>query len=383
MTGSKVEGSSLGTGDWGLGTISQIPLLEPTARAALPVLDERASRGATFHEVPVKAILNGPASTGMGFWSLNPYVGCEFGCTYCYARETHKWRVERAEGEKGKGKGEEQNAPPPHIVGRGPGGGVPAWLAFEKQILVKTSAAAVLRRTLFPAKLAGASLVIGTATDPYQPAERWFRLTQGILEALLGWRGLSLGIITKSPLVLRDLPLLQQLAERHELSVNISLASVDAALLRRIEARSPAPHARLRALKGLTDGGINAGLLVAPILPGITDSKEALAAVMAAGKAAGARYVIGSALRLGPAARSRFLPHLAEEFPELVERYRRRFSYRNSAGKDYTAALSRRIRALQQVYGFPVNAGMSGRRRADSEPATEKIPDMVEQWTLL
>ena len=102
-----------------------------------------------------------------------------------------------------------------------------------------------------------------------------------MLEALLGWRGLSLGIITKSPLVLRDLPLLQQLAQRHELSVNISISSTDGPLLRRIEVRSPAPHARLRALKGLTDGGIHAGLLIAPIIPGITDSRESLAALMA------------------------------------------------------------------------------------------------------
>ncbi|MBK7925765.1 MAG: radical SAM protein [Gemmatimonadetes bacterium] len=268
----------------------QLALLDPPANrragAPLPVLEERASRGASFHEVPVKAILNSPATTGMGFWSLNPYVGCEFGCTYCYARETHKWVTEKA----------------------GVKAVLPPWAAFEKQILVKTSAAHVLTRTLFPARLAGASLVIGTATDPYQPAERRFRLTRQILEALLGWRGLSLGLITKSPLILRDVDLLTQLAERHELSINISLASTDAGLLRRLEARSPAPHARLRALKGLTDAGLHAGLLIAPILPGISDSRAQLAALFQAGKDAGARYAVGAALRLGPAARTRFLP---------------------------------------------------------------------------
>jgi len=332
--------------------------------AALPVLDARA-RGTPFHEVPVKAILNSPATTGMGFWSLNPYVGCEFGCTYCYARETHKWVMEKAPVR--------------------PSAALPAWLAFEKQILVKTSAAAVLTRTLFPAKLKGASLVIGTATDPYQPAERRFRLTRGILEALRGWKGLSIGIITKSPLILRDVDVLKELAERHEVTVNISITSVDPLLLRRLEARSPAPHARLRAVKGLVDAGIHAGLMVAPVVPGVSDSREQLAAVMAAGKAAGARYVIGAALRLGPAARARFLPHLAEEFPELVDRYTHRFGHSESPGQDYVDALSRRIRSLQREYGFPVNSGMNGRQRHGSRTprSASAIPAVAEQWSLL
>jgi DNA repair photolyase len=392
---------------------AQLPLLSaspPVRPSALPVLDERASRGASFLEVPVKAILNSPATTGMGFWSLNPYVGCEFGCTYCYARETHKWVMERADGRTGgradasavmdppasigvEGNGTEEPSADPLVrqsaqslpaspPARRPA--LPPWLAFEKQILVKTTAAAVLRRTLFPAKLAGASLVIGTATDPYQPAERRFRLTRSILEALLGWRGLTLGIITKSPLILRDLRILQQLAARHDLSVNISLSSTDAALLRRIEARSPAPHARLRALKGLTDGGINAGLLVAPILPGLTDSREALAALLRAARSAGACYVAGFPLRVGPATRARFLPHLAREFPELAERYARHFNGRDTARREYIDALSARFKALQREYGFSTDSSMSGSRRRyrqASKPAG--VPEMVEQWRLL
>ncbi|MFI5209071.1 MAG: radical SAM protein [Gemmatimonadales bacterium] len=334
----------------------QLSLLSARPPVRLPVLDVR-QRGTSFHQVPVKAILNSPASTGMGFWSLNPYVGCEFGCTYCYARDTHRWVVERLEGQGG-GQADGRTLKDSLAVAGGPSAHPPdrpsASDAFEHRILVKTSAAAVLQRTLFPAKLAGATLVIGTATDPYQPAERRFRLTRSVLEALLGWRGLTLGITTKSPLILRDLALLQQLAARHTLSVNISLASVDAALLRRIEARSPAPHARLRALKGLTDGGIHAGLLIAPVLPGITDSRESLAAVLAAGKAAGARYAVGLALRLGSAARHRFLPHLAQEFPELVERYEQHYARRQSAQRTYTEALGRRLRALQREFGFPV-----------------------------
>ena len=392
----------------------QLALLDPPAHrrggAPLPVLEERASRGASFHEVPVKAILNSPATTGMGFWSLNPYVGCEFGCTYCYARETHKWVTEKAVGRLGGstvGSSGESSAgteaapdaraaeppsrqaaePPSRQAAEPPSrraAALPPWEAFEKQILVKTSAAHVLTRTLFPARLAGASLVIGTATDPYQPAERRFRLTRQILEALLGWRGLSLGLITKSPLILRDVDLLTQLAERHELSINISLASTDAALLRRLEARSPAPHARLRALKGLTDAGLHAGLLIAPILPGISDSRAQLAALFQAGKDAGARYAVGAALRLGPAARTRFLPHLAEEFPELTRRYAHRYGTRTGAGKDYTEALARRIKSLQEEFGYPTAVGMSGRARLQGyQRRGQAIPESAEQWTLL
>lgn len=374
------------------GRRGQLQLLPPRPPAPLPTLDQR-QRGTSFHEVPVKAILNSPATTGMGFWSLNPYVGCEFGCTYCYARDTHRWAIERASGradgqtdsessivtsgaDEAEARAEPLSVRPPVRLSPSED--------FERRILVKTSAAAVLQRTLFPAKLAGATLVIGTATDPYQPAERRFRLTRSVLEALLGWRGLKLAIITKSPLILRDLPLLQQLAKRHEFTVNISLASLDSPLLRRIEMRSPAPHARLRALKRLTAGGIHAGILIAPILPGITDSKPALEALMAAGKEAGACYVVGSALRLGSAARTRFLPHLDQEFPELAERYRRHFERKDRPDRSYTDALAQRLERLQLKYGFPVKEGMRRRRQLEGRAApTGPADDASEQETLL
>lgn len=294
--------------------------------AGLMPLDQRA-RGTEFLALPVRSVLNSAVATGMGFWSLNPYVGCEFGCTYCYARDTHRWAFERM------GQSADQ-------------------LDFERRILVKPEVADALARTLDPARLGKAPLVIGTATDPYQPAERRFRLTRRVLEALLGWRGLSLGLITKSPLVTRDLDVLQRLAERHELSVSISLATVDARLARRLELRSPVPSARLRALSRLTRGGIHAGLLVAPVIPCVTDGRAALDALFRAAKEAGARFVAWAALRLGPAARRRFLPHLAREFPGLAERYERHYAGRQSVDRAYQQALSRRLRALRDKYGF-------------------------------
>src|ERR1051325_10941673 len=327
--------------------VSQLPLpLEPAPRA-LPVLDER-ERGTRFLALPVRRVLNSPATTHMPFWSLNPYVGCEFGCSYCYARRTHEWTMERTERRKGgKAEGDE-----PTTDDNLPSFRLSAFSSFEHDILVKQGAPEVLLRTLDPSRIGGTTVLIGTATDPYQPAERRFLLTRRLLEALLQHRGLSLGLITKSPLVTRDLDLLTQLAQRHKLCINLSVASTDAALLRRLEARSPAPHARLRALERLTRAGIEAGLMIAPILPGITDGWASLAALMEAAKAAGARFVHGAPLRLGPAARAGFLPVLKREFPELVARYERRYGPGGHAGKDYERALQRRLRSLRAAVGF-------------------------------
>ena len=297
----------------------------------LPVLDERA-RGTTFYGLAVDRVLNSSDTTGMGFWSLNPYVGCEFGCAYCYARGTHRWVSERA--------------------------GLPnddrtAAERFERQIFVKQDVPAVLRRTLDPAKLGGQTLLIGTATDPYQPAERRFQVTRSVLETLREFRGLTISITTKSPLVARDTKLLQELARHHDVSVSISIISLDAELVRRLEPKSPLPHTRIRAMRVLARAGVEVGALIAPIVPGLTDGWGALGGLMAAAKEAGASYAVGSALRLGDVARAGLLPLLEREFPDLAARYHERYRRRHGAGQDYLAALARRVRTLQQIHGFP------------------------------
>ena len=307
-----------------------LPMAPASPSRSLPVLDRR-NRGTVFLELPVRSVLNSPATTHMGFWSINPYVGCEFGCSYCYARDTHKWTIERKTDRA-----------------------VDPLDDFEKRILVKAGAAEVLARTLEPGKLGSHSLVIGTATDPYQPAERKFGVTRRILEMLLRYRGLSIGIITKSALVARDAELLRQLTERHDVSVNISLATLDAKLARRLEPRSPVPRARLRALRTLTRAGVHAGLLIAPILPGITDDTAGLTALMAAGRDHGARYAVGSPLRLSNTIKQRFLPMLRHEFPELVEKYERHYHSRDYVSRSYHQALKRRLAGLQRKLGFPV-----------------------------
>ena len=343
-------------------TPRQLELL-PSTGAADPtwqVLDERG-RGTRFLALSVRSVLNSSAATGMGFWSINPYVGCEFGCTYCYARDTHRYAMERS-----------GVSPEP----------LPAWQAFEQRILVKTGVAEVLARTLDPARLGEHSLVIGTATDPYQPAERRFRLTRRILEVLLQHRGLAIGIITKSPLVTRDVDLLRRLTERHEVTVNISLATLDRKLARRLELRSPVPEARIRALGRLTAAGIPAGLLLAPILPGITDDRAGLDRLMGAAKEAGARYVVGSALRLGPAARQRFLPVLTREFPALAERYARHYARSEGASTAYQRALAQRLHELQHRHGFQLEEARHRRRQLE-EPRAAGAPVSEDQPLLL
>src|SRR5574341_1540622 len=350
----------------------QLPLLPsadpPIRPSALPVLDHRL-RGTKFVSLGVRSVLNDPGQTGMDFWSLNPYVGCEFGCTYCYARYAHRYVVERAH---------DQGRLSDAEVGefRGPHG----WEAFEQRIFVKDQVLGALesdlRRYLRSASptaksfrvrprspLGSDPIVIGTATDPYQPAERRFRLTRGILQRLARCEGLSVGIITKSPLITRDRDVLLRLQQRNDVEVYVSLISVDARLIRLVEARSPHPAARLGALAKLSAAGVNAGLIVAPVLPGISDDRPGLEALFRAARAAGARFVHGGPLRLYPGIRERFLPVLARHFPDLLERYRRAYQKQGAAPRAYARALSRRLKRLQREFGFPENEGMADRYR--------------------
>ena len=342
----------------------QLSLLPRLPAAPLPVLDQR-ERGARFIEWEVRSVLNTPETTRMGYWSINPYVGCEFGCSYCYARETHRFAIERADGRLG---GQADSSLPP-------------FEAFEKDILVKADVADVLAKTLDPTKLKESSLVIGTATDPYQPAERTFKLTRQILERLRSYRGLSVGIITKSPLVTRDIDVLQELSRIHEISVNISLATASAALARRLERRSPIPSARLRALKTLVRRGIHAGLLVAPILPGISDDRPGLADLFAAAKDAGAYYVHGHALRLDPVLGPRFIALVEQEFPHLAERYHSHFKDRYHVTREYQEALTRRLNELQREYGFAETRTL--RQRGPAPRQGQRRPAEQEQVSLL
>ena len=303
----------------------------PSTPRSLPLLGEQ--KDIRYFAVSPGSVMNGPAATGMGFWSLNPYVGCAFGCAYCYARYAHRYAAERLEAKTlslGEPRAEEADPVPP-------------WLAFERRIMVKRDAGALVRRALRrPATLAGVrsdGVVIGTATDPYQPAERRFRVTRSVLEALAEHDDLTVTIITKSPLVTRDLDVLVRIADRSRLSVHVSLITVDRELARRLEPRAPTPEARLRGIARLRAHRIEVGVNVMPVLPGITDAPEQLDALIRALKGADASYVGACALRLRRTARERYLPFIESEFPELASRYRGAYARGHQVNERYRTGL--------------------------------------------
>jgi DNA repair photolyase len=319
-------------------------------------LDQR-QRGTRFVSLPIASVLNSPAQTGMDFWSVNPYVGCEFGCSYCYARFTHQYVTERA-----------------------PAGGsrrpAATWTDddFEQTIFVKAGAAEVLALTLRPARLGGHAVVIGTATDPYQPAERTFRLTRRVLETLAQYHGLDVGIITKSPLVARDIDVLKKLQERSAVTVNVSLIATDVELVRRLEPRTPMPAVRLKVLEQLVHAGIYAGVIMAPVVPGVSDDVPRLTAMVQAAKDAGARFIHAHPLRLYANVRRRFLPVVAEHWPALLPRYEKAFDARGIVTPAYAAALSRRMKKIRSALGMS-----DGRTAAQPHRRTEGWPEVVQQ----
>src|SRR3954471_18738027 len=333
------------------------------ASRQLPVIGEQ--KDIRYYASPAKSVLNGPETTGMGFWSINPYIGCAFGCAYCYARYTHRYVMERAASDEKMTDvlDEAYNKLPP-------------WLAFERNIFVKKNAPEVLSRTLrFGSDkhlklLAGEAIVIGTATDPYQPAERRFRITRGILEVLSEHPGLSVTIITKSPLITRDIDLLSRINRLSDLSVHISLITLNRDLARRIEPRAPTPESRVRALARLREAGIDAGINCMPVLPGITDNPSDLEALVKRVSEVGATYVGACALRLRASARKRYLPFIAQEFPHLEERYRNTYAWSHHAGDKYREGLSRFFEKLCAEYGV---RGWSGRDDEDEEG--DETPD--------
>src|ERR1700681_460584 len=254
-------------------------------------------------------------------WAINPYRGCEFACKYCYARYTHEF-MELRDG-----------------------------VDFERKIFVKQHTASLLRSELKKVKR-GESIAIGTATDPYQPAERRFEVTRAILEEMAKHSGLEIGIVSKSNMVIRDADILRQVSDRNQLFVNVTVTTVDAELARKLEPRAPRPDLRLEAVRQLSLAGIHAGVICAPVLPEITDHPRDLEALVRAAKEAGAKYIYANALFLKPCSAAVFMPFLEQQFPTLVERYRTRYADRSFLPDGYTRRLSQLMAALRKKYGF-------------------------------
>src|SRR5260370_12325902 len=222
-------------------------------------------------------------------------------------------------------------------------------IEFERKIFGKQQAAALLRSELKKVKL-GEEIAIGTATDPYQAAERRFEVTRAILEELAQHSGLAIGIVTKSNLVTRDTEILRRVGERNRISVSVTVTTVDVELARKLEPRAPRPDLRLEAVRQLNLAGVEAGVICAPVLPESTDRPRDLEALVKAASEAGAKYVFANPLFLKPCSAAVFLPFLEENFPKLVELYRTRYADRAFLPKGYGHRLSQAMAVLRRKY---------------------------------
>lgn len=265
----------------------------------------------TYVEQPCKSVLN--RAQGMPFkWTINPYTGCSHACRYCYARGFYL----RAD----KGSAAD----------------------FDRVIYIKSNAPELLRQELARRSWRRELVVVGAATDPYQAAEGRFRITRGVLEALRDYRT-PVSIITKGTLVLRDLELLQQLGRAGGLEVCMTVPTLDYETWRVLEPGTPPPAARLEAVRRLNAAGVRAGVMLAPLLPGLNDSEQALRRLIEAAAAAGAPFAMPSVLRLAPGVREWFLPYISRSFPELTRQYSRLYQH-TEAPPEY----QRKVKLLAQ-----------------------------------
>jgi len=299
-------------------TLPLFPLLPAAGRPAPDAEALRRRAGVDYFDLLVREILNRSEAKNLPFdWTINPYRGCELGCVYCYARSTHGFF--------------EATSP----------------ADFETRIFIKRGAAEKLSQRLRKSDLRGQTIAIGTATDPYQPAERHFGVTRSLLEVFTRVEGLHLAITTKSPLVLKDLDLLAELDRKHSIEIHISITTLDRELARKLEPAAPDPQARLHTVERLAEAGIAVIVNCMPVMPGINDGEVELAPLFAAAVAAGAVDVQQQALALPSATRDKFFPWLKAEFPHLVGIYQRlyaRSDYLEGSAKDQLLTNFRRLR---------------------------------------
>jgi len=287
-----------------------------------------------YVEITTKSALNRVQHMSFN-WSLNPYQGCFHSCVYCFARAHAR------------------------LADRDPGEG------FSSRVGVKVNVAEVLGQELGRRTWKRETVAFGTATDPYQPIEGRYRLTRRCLEALRDYRT-PIGLITKGTMVLRDLDVLGELARRAKTTVTFSIPTVDEAVWRRTEPGTPPPAKRLKVLKALVDAGIEAGVGMAPILPGLSDAREQLEATVAAAAAAGACYVWSNIVYLKPGTKEHFMAFLEREYPQLVHRYETLFPKAYAPG-DVKQPIVATVADLRRQHGI------GDRRGWRAEPPAEPV----------
>jgi DNA repair photolyase len=292
-----------------------------------------------YREEPCLSALN--RVQGMGFaWSLNPYMGCVHRCTFCYVRAFEK-RADRPSDER-----------------------------YGTSIRVKTNIAEVLRRELARPSWQREAVAIGAATDPYQPAEGRYRLTRACIEELAHARN-EFSIITRGPMIVRDLDVLVEASKRANVSVTFSIPTLDPEIWRRTEPGTAPPQQRLRVLEQLVDAGVKVGVGMAPILPGISDKPELLADVVRAARTAGATGIWANLLYLKPGTKEHYLAALERDWPELLPEYERLYGRNAYLPASVTKPVREQVHELARAYG------VRDRRRIQLRP-----PDDPEQLRL-
>jgi DNA repair photolyase len=327
------EGQSVGaTDDQALPGMERIAGLVRTVEA-------REFPGVRFHEVRARSALNEvPAASAVPFrWTVNPYRGCAHACVYCFARGTHAW----LELDTGAG--------------------------FDREIVVKVNVVEVLRAELARPSWERHHVALGTNTDPYQRAEGRYRLMPGVIAALAA-AGTPLSILTKGTLLRRDLPLLASVARDVPVGLAVSLGVHDESLHASVEPGTPTPRARLDLVRAVRDAGLDCGVLLAPVLPWLTDGEADLEAALGRLAAAGASGVTVIPLHLRPGAREWYLAWLAREHPSLVARYRRLYGRGAYVSTEYREWLRARVAPLLARHGFAGEAPTEGRRSGHRLP---------------
>ncbi|MEV0198286.1 Rv2578c family radical SAM protein [Nonomuraea sp. NPDC050691] len=333
------------------------PVVPLFARGAVTrTFDTPEFRGMTFYEIHARSIINRvPAASRVPFeYTINPYRGCGHRCVYCFARNTHRYLD------------------------------LDTGADFDSKIVVKVNSADLARRELAAPGWRGQHVAMGTNVDCYQRAEGRYRLMPGILGALRDAAN-PFSILTKGTLILRDLDLLTEAAEVTEVGVSVSVGFIDADVWRSVEPGTPDPRRRLEVCATLNERGIGCGVLMAPILPYLTDSPAQLERTVREIAEAGATHIAPIVLHLRPGAREWWLAWLSREHPRLVPRYLELYGRGAYAPREYQRRITEQVRGLAERHKVGAATSRQRRRIGPPSPAAPPAPadPAPEQLSLL